>query len=184
MKNIAAKFGLAAEASEEAILAEVTKIMNRTTEAEAALTPLRDQVAKLTQETETLRGAQIESDLETYRNRFAPEQRESFKKLLIANREPTLKILQGLPEQGRTASRLVCNREASKTPADQAASKDAQRSAAVEDYRLRNRCSFQDAWNAVQREKPELFKTEPVGRGSCRAGPEPFQPTKTKGRKL
>ena len=43
MKNIATKLGLAAEASEDAILAEVTKIQNRVTE----LTPLADENIKL-----------------------------------------------------------------------------------------------------------------------------------------
>lgn len=43
MKSIAQKLGLAAEASEDAILAEVTKIQNRVTE----LTPLADENTKL-----------------------------------------------------------------------------------------------------------------------------------------
>lgn len=43
MKSIATKLGLAAEASEDAILAEVTKIQNRVTE----LTPLADENTKL-----------------------------------------------------------------------------------------------------------------------------------------
>jgi hypothetical protein len=44
MKNIATKLGLAAEASEDAILAEVTKIQNRATE----LAPLAEENKKLT----------------------------------------------------------------------------------------------------------------------------------------
>jgi phage I-like protein len=160
MKNIATKLGLAAEAGEEAILAEVTKIMNRATESEAALKPANEKVIALTTENQTLRAARIEADLDIYKNRFAPEQRESFKALLVTNREHTLKVLQALPAPGgtTTASGMVCNRDVARTPADGVAARNTERAAAVEDYRLKNRCTFTEAWAAVQREKPELFK--------------------------
>jgi phage I-like protein len=169
MTNIATKLGLAAEASEEAVLAEVSKLMHRATEAEAAVLPFKNRVTALEAENRSLQDAQVESDLEAYRNRYAPEQRESYKALLVSNREPTLKVLQSLPEPagatdgkaGAGAGRsLLCNRAAAKTPADglDRAEADPLR-AAVEDYRIKNRCSFEEAWNAVQREKPELFKS-------------------------
>jgi phage I-like protein len=47
MKSIAQKLGLAPEASEDAILGEVTKLQNRITEAEAKVTPLTEQVGTL-----------------------------------------------------------------------------------------------------------------------------------------
>jgi phage I-like protein len=158
MKNIANKLGLVAEASEDAILDELTKILNRCTEAESAVKPLNESVTALKAENKTLRESVIEADLDTYKNRFAPEQRESYKALLITNREHTIKVLQSLPEPSKTASGLVCNRDTSKTPVDATASKTVAINAAVDEYRLKNRCTFDEAWNAVQREKPELFK--------------------------
>jgi len=93
MKSIAAQLGLSAEASEDAILAEVTKLHNRATSAEsqiAALTTERDtlktetgtiknRVTELETANTTLLGEQIDADLdaagikdETVKNRWKP----------------------------------------------------------------------------------------------------------------
>ena len=63
MKNIATKLGLAAEASEDAILAEVTKIINRATTAEAELAPLKNRVTTMETENQTLLGEQVDGIL-------------------------------------------------------------------------------------------------------------------------
>lgn len=63
MKNIATKLGLAAEASEDAILAEVTKILNRAQTAEAELTPLKNRKTELETENQTLLGEQVDGIL-------------------------------------------------------------------------------------------------------------------------
>jgi phage I-like protein len=63
MKSVATKLGLSADASEEAVLAEVTKITNRATEAEAKVLPLTQRVTALESENATLASEQIESDL-------------------------------------------------------------------------------------------------------------------------
>ena len=63
MKNIATKLGLAAEASEDAILAEVTKIINRATTAEAELAPLKNRKTELETENQTLLGEQVDGIL-------------------------------------------------------------------------------------------------------------------------
>ena len=47
MKSIATKLGLAAEASEDAILASVTNLMNRAAEAEGKITPLNTEIGTL-----------------------------------------------------------------------------------------------------------------------------------------
>jgi phage I-like protein len=62
MKSVATKLGLSAEASEETILAEVTKITNRATEAEGKVTPLTNRVQALETENTTLVAEQIEAD--------------------------------------------------------------------------------------------------------------------------
>ena len=66
-----------ADASEEAVHAEVARALNRVKELE---------------------GSQIESDLETYKNRFDPKQREFIKTLLVTNRAATLEFLKTQPE--------------------------------------------------------------------------------------
>lgn len=63
MKSVATKLGLSADASEEAVLAEVTKIMNRATDAEGKITPLQTRVTALETENGALLGEQIDSDL-------------------------------------------------------------------------------------------------------------------------
>ena len=63
MKNIATKLGLAAEASEDAILAEVTKLLNRATAAEAEVTPLKNRKSELEAENQTLLGEQVDGIL-------------------------------------------------------------------------------------------------------------------------
>ena len=164
MNRLTEKLGLAAEASEDAILDALTSIMNRATTAESALAGAKASSETLRAENKTLREAQIESDLELHKNRFAPEQRENWKELLALNRESALKALAGLPElkpaAGAAKEKLVVNRATAKTPADHGSGNPGDPlKAAVEDYRVKNRCSFEDAWNAVKREKPELFKT-------------------------
>lgn len=57
MKNIAAKLGLAAEASEDAILAEVTKLQNRVTE----LTPHETENIKLTNRLKAVDGEAVDA---------------------------------------------------------------------------------------------------------------------------
>jgi len=63
MKTVANKLGLAADASEEAVLAEVTKIMNRATDLEGQVKPLEARVTALETDNATLLGEQIEADL-------------------------------------------------------------------------------------------------------------------------
>ncbi|HEV2207314.1 MAG TPA: phage protease [Verrucomicrobiae bacterium] len=66
MKSVATKLGLSADASEEAVLAEVTKIMNRATEAETKVTGLSTRVTTLETHNNTLLGEQIDADLATH----------------------------------------------------------------------------------------------------------------------
>jgi hypothetical protein len=184
--NIATKLGLAAEASEEAILAEVTKLQNRSNEATAALDADKTKIISLEGQLKTYRETQADSDLEPVKNKLKPEQLATLREQLIANREITLPLLEIVrnasaaeaaagnpditcPHCGKKfagpKNRLTLNRDQAKTPAD----RDGRAGtplpaadpikAAVKDYQVRNRCSFQQAWEAVKHEKPELFKT-------------------------
>jgi phage I-like protein len=171
MKQVAVKLGLAAEASEEAVLAAVDSIMNRATKAEAALTPLQNRVTAL----ETDNGALLGDVFETkHAARFAPDKKEAAKSEFIKNRagfEATIGALANAagadtakkcPKCGADISSMMnrssgnlLNRAEAQTPGK--AEPVNPRAAAVEEYRLKNRCSFEQAWNAVKAAKPELF---------------------------
>jgi len=65
MKSVATKLGLSAEASEETILAEVSKFMNRATDAEGKIAPLQQRVTDLESANSTLLIEQIDADFAT-----------------------------------------------------------------------------------------------------------------------
>lgn len=79
MKSVATLLGLSADASEEAVHAEVLKIKNRATSAEEKIAPLETKVTELTTANGTLLDEQIAADLdangvkdEKIRNRVTP----------------------------------------------------------------------------------------------------------------
>ena len=91
MKTVCTLLGLTADASEEAVHAEVTRVLNRVKELESS---------------------QIESDLETYKNRFDAKQREFIRTLLVTNRAATLEFLKTQPEEkGPLAPARLHNRQ-------------------------------------------------------------------------
>lgn len=170
MKQIATKLGLSAEASEDAILAEVTTILNRAAEAEKAVEPLRNRVTELETANTSLLEAQVETDLDRFQNRFKPEAKDAWKKRLLTNREDTIEILESLPEPadaGQPApGQRILNRSQAGTPkpakegtatAADEVSRVREAEAAIEDYRLHNKCSYHQARTAVRSRKPELF---------------------------
>jgi phage I-like protein len=165
MKTVAAKLGLSAEASEEAILAGVTALQNRVEKAEADVTPLKNRAEKAEARVITLEGEVVESTLDKYSNRFPKEKREGWKKALIANRETTVELLEGLTViGGAPAKGPILNRSNAGTPGDTqtANTSDAATLAAtaekeITDYRIANRCSYSEARNVIRNRKPELF---------------------------
>jgi phage I-like protein len=157
MKNIAAKLGLAAEASEDAILTALNVILNARDEAAKQLEPLTNHVKELETQKAALETAVVEGDLETFKDRIHAPQKDFIKGLLLTNRAATIEYLKGLPVLRQVNAGVVVNRAAAKTPVDNTAAKEPDLRAVVEDYRIKNRCSFKDAWEAVKREKPELF---------------------------
>lgn len=165
MKSVATKLGLSAEASEDAVLDAVTKLMNRAVEAEQALVPLKNRLTSLETDNQSLLAAQVESDLDRLQNRFKADKREDWRKALEANRGQALALLEGLPEVSATAAPQqaaatgqVLNRATAQTPAAATVKpKKDELNTAVNDYKVKNRCSFEEAWEAVRREKPELF---------------------------
>jgi len=96
MTRVAAHLGLAAEASEEAILAAVTALTNRATQAESRVTPLTNRITQLEGELQTVNNAVIDHDLAPLANRATPEEIASWRKSLLANRADTLPLLKGM----------------------------------------------------------------------------------------
>ena len=190
MTSIANKLGLAAEASEEAILAAVTNLQNRALEAEADLNGAKNTLTTLEGQLTAFKETQADSDLEPVKNKLKPEQLTALRTQLIANREITLPLLEivrmsanseaaasnpdltcpkcghKFPGQSRNrkaeSRNLLTNRDDAQTPADRrgALPGDQAIRVAVDEYRVKNRCSFAQAWEAVKHEKPDLFKQE------------------------
>ena len=67
MKNVAIKLGLAAEASEDAVLEAVTKIINRADSAAADVVKLTNRLTPLETENQTLLGEQVEALLDAHK---------------------------------------------------------------------------------------------------------------------
>lgn len=112
MKTLLKKLGLAEDASEESAVAAVQSIQNRATQAETSVTAL-------TKERDELLGAQVESDLDKYKNRYKPENREKVKAQLIANRKGTIELLE-LTEpaaEKKPDPAKITNRQTATTPA-------------------------------------------------------------------
>ena len=169
MKTIAAKLGLSAEASEDAILVEVTKLVNRATEAETALAPLKNRITTLEADNKGLLDGQVEADLEKYSNRFKPATREKLKAQLLANRAATIDLLESLEEinpAGDTTGKAPLTNRAKATPPGTKGA-PAKNEEQVRVTALTNRAralqtggrSFDDAWNmAVQEEAAAATK--------------------------
>lgn len=87
--------------------------------------------------------------------------RETWKAALTKNRDEALPLLAALGTEGSGYARTH-NRAQAKAPAagDKAGqSPDERLNAAVAEYRTKNRCDFQRAWDAVRTANPELFAT-------------------------
>lgn len=163
MTSIATKLGLAAEASEQAVLEAVTNVMNRATEAEGKIVPLQERIKTLEAEQVRNREAQADADLAPFKDKLSEEDRKLIRAQLIANREATLPLLKlALPAESaapRTdaAPKLVVNRGTAKTPADPVVTQATTLNREVRSYQDAHKCSYERAFNAVRESKPELF---------------------------
>jgi phage I-like protein len=111
MKALLKKLGLAEDASEDSAVTAVLAITNRATSAETE----RDALKK---ERDTLLTAQVDADLEKYKNRYKPENRETLKKQLIANRALTIELLDATaPAETKPDPVKITNRTTATTPA-------------------------------------------------------------------
>jgi len=164
MKSIANKLGLAAEASEESILAEVTRLMNRVTE----LIPHEEENKTLKNRIAAFDSEQITTLLDLYgvkeeklRNRIA-KSLESLK-----NREERVTALTDFgykladPKADKGNQARVINRSESGARQENAGADEQELAQKAEreivDYKIKNRCTYAEARNAIRIAKPELF---------------------------
>lgn len=170
MNTVAIKLGLAAEVSEEIILAEVTRLLNRVTD----MIPHEEENKSLRDRLGVIDGEQVHTLLDLHgvrdekiRNRLKPVL------MGLKNREERVAALLDFgfkPEERRQASadRLpprLLNRHEGRQPRPEILNLNeqalAQRAEAeIGDYKIRNRCTYAEARNAVRVARPELFGLE------------------------
>jgi len=119
MKQIAQRLGLSGDASEEAILGELTKLETRATAAESQLAPLKVERDTLKNRVATLDGEQIDSELDAHgltdeaiRNRVKPVL------LPMTNRADRVEFIKLLQKPGDAATvKPLTNRSTAGVPA-------------------------------------------------------------------
>lgn len=156
MTNIATKLGLAAEASEEAILDAISKLQEKAGASEpvaAENTDLKNRLAALD-------SAQVDSVLSQHGVK-EPKLINRLKPVLLGHkpedRAPFLVdcgFKPASPNTGRVLNRADATPASLPADEQQLARKQQEE---VEDYRIKNRCSYEQARNQVRRLKPELF---------------------------
>lgn len=168
MNTVAIKLGLAADVSEEIVLAEVTRLLNRVTE----MIPHEEENKFLRERLDAIDGEQVHTLLDLHgvrdekiRNRLRPVL------MGLKNREERVAALLDFgfkPEERRAADRQpprLLNRGEGRQPRPEILNLNeqalAQRAEAeIGDYKIRNRCTYAEARNAVRIAKPELFGLE------------------------
>jgi hypothetical protein len=165
MNTVAIKLGFATEVSEEIILAEVTRLLNRVTE----MIPHEDENKLLRERLGAVDAEQAHTLLDLHgvrdekiRNRLKPVL------MGLKNREERVAALLDFgfkPEERRTAERAqprLLNRGEGRQPRaeiitlnEQALAQRAE--AEIGEYKIRNRCTYAEARNAVRIARPELF---------------------------
>lgn len=166
MTKVLTLLGLSAEANEDSVLAAVTQLKNRSAQADA-----------LAAERDTLLSAQVEADLERFKNRIKPDKVEDVRKLLLANRAGMLPILESMTEPAQQGRPPIHNRAGAATPQTSITaapvdetSDEARRTRAalseqkIGEWQLQNRSasgerpSYDTARHACRRLFPDLFK--------------------------
>jgi len=168
MNTVANQLGLAADVSEETILAEVTRLLNRVTE----MIPHEEENKSLRERLGVIDADQVHTLLDLHgvrdekiRNRLKPVL------MSLNNREERVAALLDFgfkPEDRRPAERpapRLLNRGAGRQPrselmnvSEQALAQRAE--AEIGEYKIRNRCTYAEARNAVRIARPELFGLE------------------------
>ncbi len=165
MKKLNTELGLAADASEESALAEITKLKNRASEAEGKLQPLEASNTELKNSNRSLLEAQVESDLDTAG--LEGDTRETFKGQLLANRAGTLPLLAELSKaKGNAQANALTNRAGAKTPGDKKGGSTGGGSSMSRQQEIDDAVanakgeSFEQRFENARRTNPGLFQPE------------------------
>ena len=158
MKQIASRLGLSADASEEAILGELTKILNRAETAEGQIAPLTTELATLKNRVATMENESADSILDAHGIKEDDKDRAAFKAGLIHNRETGIAFLKRMGKSA-TEKKPLTNRGEAKTPGDAAESTagDEQSTAAkitnrAKELQGNSKRTFNDCWNQARQE--------------------------------
>lgn len=117
MKNIAQKLGLSAAASEEAILGEVSSLIQRLAEAEHRFVPMEEERDTLRNRLEELADEQIASELDAHGVRDDAVRQKLLSVLRpMSNRNERADFLALLNPDARSMQRPLTNRQASRVP--------------------------------------------------------------------
>jgi phage I-like protein len=155
MKNIHQALGLAPEAAEEQAVTEIIQLKNRATAAES-------RIRVLTEENQALAALRADADLERFQSRFAPAARDKWRAALLANRQATLELLESLSVPTQLPAVPQHLRAAAKTPDNRPlANRALEQRQAVLEYKARHQCGWQQAWDALRSQTPELFNGQP-----------------------
>lgn len=173
MKTVCTLLGLSADASEEALHAAVSKIINRGDITPEDLTKLRNRSTELETTNKTLLDEQVEALLDAHgvkeekvRNRLSgvltgmKNRKERVEALVDFGFEPVDPKAENEEKPAQRGGKVL-NRAQAKTPASKTGESEEENArkaeAEIADYKVRNRCSYSDARNAVRAAKPELF---------------------------
>lgn len=143
MDKILKALGLKTDASEDAAAEAIEALKNRATTAEAGVTQMTSEL--------------VESDLKRFEKVIKPENKEKVKTALLKNRASTIELLESVVaadvKGAEQPTQPLTNRAGAKAPATNLTG-DAQTNAQkfeskVQDYKLKNRCAYKDAHDAV-----------------------------------
>jgi hypothetical protein len=166
MKQVAQRLGLSADASEESILAAVDKLASRATSAEQQTATLTSEATELKNRNAEMLNDQVADELdaagvtdEAKRTKLTPVLKSMKNR---AERVDFLKDCVATDKQpeDKANDRPVFNRNATKTPPAAAKTpeeKAADQHSAIEEIRLANRCSYEEAQALAIVRKPKLF---------------------------
>lgn len=163
MKTVANRLGLSPDASEEAVLAQVNKVLGERDTAQAELTPIKNRAAALTTQIEGMLGTQADEALDgEFKELIPAEARDHWRGQLIANRAATLATLRAIAPKPATGSGVPVLANRSAGPASSAKSGGADPQVEflrkVNEFKISNRCSFDEAFTAIRTADPKALE--------------------------
>ncbi len=166
MKQIASKLGLSADASEDAILSELAKVMNRATTAEAELKPTKEKLATVENRLKELEESSADAELDAAGIAADHADRAVIRTALIQNRDGGRAMLKLIakPAPVKGAPATMTNRATARVPGATPAAatvknRDQQQRELINKFKAPGRTN-EAAYHMAKDEAPELFAPE------------------------